>query len=208
VWLWGTFAAAAVAYLLFMGPVEVLLPYIVKVEMGHSAAMLGTVFAVGGIGSILSAALIGSRDLPRHWLVFIYTCWTLSTLAIAGYGIATLPWQLFLAGFAFNFLESAGTIVWVTTKQRLVPVRLLGRVSSLDWLISIGLLPISFALTGIVAEAIGARTTLVAAGCLGALATAGAFLLPGMRDSERAHAEAPAPKSQDRSAVVLSGDPA
>jgi DHA3 family tetracycline resistance protein-like MFS transporter len=208
VWLWGTFLAAAVAYLLFMGPVEVLLPYIVKVEMGRSAAVLGAVFAVGGIGSVLSAVLIGSRDLPRRWLGFIYICWTLSTLAIAGYGIATLPWQLFLAGFAFNFLESAGTIVWVTTKQRLVPVRLLGRVSSLDWLISIGLLPVSFALTGIVSEAIGARTTLVAAGCLGAIATASAFLLPGMRDSERASAEALAPKGQDRSAVVLSGEPA
>ena len=41
---------------------------------------------------------------------------------------------------------------------------MLGRVSSLDWLISIGLLPISFAVTGPVAAAIGAQTTLVAAG--------------------------------------------
>jgi DHA3 family tetracycline resistance protein-like MFS transporter len=35
-------------------------------------------------------------------------------------------------------------------------------VSSLDWLISIGLLPLSFALTGPVSGAIGAQTTLVA----------------------------------------------
>ena len=55
------------------------------------------------------------------------------------------------ASFAFNALETAGTIVWVTLKQREVPAALLGRVSSLDWLISIGLLPISFALTGPVA---------------------------------------------------------
>src|SRR4029079_11710036 len=38
VWLWATFATAAVAYLLFMGPAEVLLPYIVKNELGGSAS--------------------------------------------------------------------------------------------------------------------------------------------------------------------------
>ena len=47
----------------------------------------------------------------------------------------------------FNALETAGTIVWATMKQQNVPARLLGRVSSVDWLISIGLLPVSFALT-------------------------------------------------------------
>ena len=62
-----------------------------------------------------------------------------------------------LASLAFNALETAGTIVWATAKQRHVPAALLGRVSSLDWLISIGLLPLSFALTGPVSGAIGAR---------------------------------------------------
>ena len=57
-----------------------------------------------------------------------------------------------LAALAFNALETAGTIVWATLKQRHVPRRMLGRVSSLDWLISIGLLPLSFALTGPVVE--------------------------------------------------------
>ena len=41
VWLWATFASAAVAYLCFMGPVEVLLPYLVKNELGGSARDLG-----------------------------------------------------------------------------------------------------------------------------------------------------------------------
>ena len=41
VWLWATFASAAIAYLLFMGPAEVLLPYIVKNDLHGSAADLG-----------------------------------------------------------------------------------------------------------------------------------------------------------------------
>ena len=61
-----------------------------------------------------------------------------------------------LASVLFNTLETAGTIAWATAKQRHVPGALLGRVSSLDWLISIGLLPVSYALTGPVSAALGA----------------------------------------------------
>jgi hypothetical protein len=75
--------------------------------------------------------------------------------------------------------------VWVTLKQRHVPASMLGRVSSLDWLISIGLLPLSFALTAPVTEMIGARMTLVGAGVGGAVITFAALFLPGMRDVER-----------------------
>jgi Transmembrane secretion effector len=184
VWLWATFASAAIAYLLFMGPAEVLLPYIIKNDLHGSAADLGIVFAAGGIGSVGCAVVIGQRGLPRRDITFMYLTWTLATLAVAGYGLASAVWQLMLASLAFNALETAGTIVWATAKQRHVPAALLGRVSSLDWLISIGLLPLSFALTGPVSGAIGAQTTLIAAGLLGAVVTFGALLLPGMREVE------------------------
>jgi len=185
VWLWGTFGAAAIAYLLFMGPVEVLLPYVVKNQLREGAAILGVVFAMGGLGAIAGAIVVGHRGMPRRHITFMFVAWTLATLAVAGYGLARLPWQVMAASFAFNALETAGTIVWATTKQRSVPARMLGRVSSLDWFISIGLLPISFALTAPVAAAIGVRTTLVGAGLLGAAVTLGALFLPGMRDQER-----------------------
>jgi DHA3 family tetracycline resistance protein-like MFS transporter len=184
VWLWATFASAAIAYLLFMGPAEVLLPFVVKNDLHGSAADLGIVFAAGGIGSVGCAVVLGQRGLPRRDITFMYVTWTLATLAVAGYGLATAVWQLMLASLAFNALETAGTIVWATAKQRHVPPELLGRVSSLDWLISIGLLPLSFALTGPASGLIGARTTLVVAGVLGAVVTFGALLLPGMRDVE------------------------
>ena len=89
-----------------------------------------------------------------------------------------------LVSLVFNGLETAGTIVWATAKQRNVPAALLGRVSSLDWLISTGLLPLSFALTGPVSGAIGVRTTFVAAGVLGALVTFAALFVPGVRAVE------------------------
>jgi len=180
-WLWATFASAAIAYLCFMGPVEVLLPLVVKQDLGGSAADLGIVFAAGGLGSVACAVVLGGRGLPRRDITFMYVAWTLATLAVAGYGFATAVWQLMLASLAFNALETAGTIVWATAKQRHVPGDMLGRVSSLDWLISIGLLPLSFALTGPVSAAIGTQGTLMAAGAVGAVVTFAALWLPGMR---------------------------
>jgi DHA3 family tetracycline resistance protein-like MFS transporter len=185
VWLWGTLASAAVAYLVFLGPTEVLLPYIVKNDLDASAGTLGFVFAAGGLGAVGSAIWMGSRGHPRRDISFMYGTWTLATLAVAGYGLATAAWQLMLACLIFNALETAGTIVWATVKQRHVPSAMLGRVSSLDWLISIGLLPVSFALTAPVAAAVGVRVTLVGAAVVGAAVTLGALCLPGMREIEK-----------------------
>jgi MFS family permease len=189
VWLWGTLASAAIAYLVFLGPTEVLLPYVVKNELHASAGTLGLVFAAGGVGAVGSAIWMGSRGHPRREVSFIYGSWTVATVAIAGYGLATAAWQLMAACLVFNALETAGTIVWATLKQRHVPSTMLGRVSSLDWMISIGLLPISFALTAPVAAAVGVRATLVGAAIIGAMVTLGALFLPGMRDLERNEAE-------------------
>jgi MFS family permease len=203
-WLWVTFASAAVAYLCFMGPVEVLLPYVVKNDLEGSARDLGMVFAAGGVGSVACAIAMGQRNLPRRGITFIYACWTLATVAVAGYGVASAVWQLMLAAVAFNALETAGTIVWATLKQRHVPRRMLGRVSSLDWLISIGLLPISFALTGPMASVLGSRGTLVAAGVVGAVVTGAAYFVPGMHDVERDSAAIAADASlRDRTSGVL-----
>lgn len=186
VWLWGTLVSAAIAYLLFLGPTEVLLPFVVKNDLHASARTLGLVLAAGGIGAVGAAVWMGRAGHPRRDVAVMYATWTVATLAVAGYGIATAAWQLMAACLVFNALEAAGTIVWATIKQRHVPGSMLGRVSSLDWLVSIGLLPLSFALTAPVAGVLGARLTLVGAAVLGAGVTLGAFFLPGMRAIEEA----------------------
>jgi hypothetical protein len=204
VWLWGTLISAAIAYLAFLGPTEVLLPYVVKNELHGSAGDLGLVFAAGGIGSVAAAALMAQRGHPRRDVTLMYGCWTLATVAVAGYGLAHSTTQLMLACLVFNALEAAGTIVWATIKQRHVPSSLLGRVSSLDWMISIGLLPISFALTAPVAALIGARATLVVAAAVGSTVTLGALFLPGMRAIEGAGRQVPpeGPARPSRPALV------
>jgi DHA3 family tetracycline resistance protein-like MFS transporter len=102
----------------------------------------------------------------------------------------------------FNSLETVGTIAWITVKQLHVPTRLLGRVSSLDWLISIGLLPLSFALTAPAAALIGAQATLVVAGLVGSAVTLAALFLPGMRTIEGAAAASDAVDAPERHGAV------
>jgi MFS family permease len=181
VWLWGTFIAATFAYLLFIGPTEVLLPFVVKHELHGSAGDLGLVLASGGIGAIAAALIVSQRGMPKRYMSFIYVCWTFATLAVTGYGLATASWQLALSCALVNGLEAAGTIAWATVKQTLVPDKLLGRVSSVDWFISIALVPLSYALAAPVATAIGARETLIGAGILGAVITFAFLYMPGMR---------------------------
>ncbi len=183
-WLWVTLLSAALAYLAFLGPTEALVPFVLKNDLHASAASLGLVFAAGGVGAIGAALVMGQRGQPRRAVTFMYACWTLATIAVAGYGLGRSTGQLMVACLVFNALEAAGTIVWATIKQRHVPRRLLGRVSSLDWMISIGLLPLSYALTAPVAAVVGARTTLVGAAVIGAAVTFAALFVPGVRDLE------------------------
>ena len=89
-------------------------------------------------------------------------------------------------------------VLWYTLLQRLVPRELLGRVSSLDWMISIAGVPVSFAIVGPTAAWIGADATLVAAGLLGGLVTLAFMLIPGAlapeRDGRLARAAASGPR--------------
>ncbi|MCU7727932.1 MFS transporter [Actinoplanes sp. KI2] len=195
IWLWGTFLSATFTYLLFVGPTEVLLPYVVKTELGGSATALSLVLTSGGLGAIAAALAVGWIGIPRRFITYMYVTWAIATLAVAGYGAATATWQLAAACVVVNGLEAAGTVAWATTKQRFVPGDMLGRVSSVDWFVSTALLPLSYALASPVAAWLGARQTLLGAGLLGAAVTIGFLFLPGMRGPERLSASPPAARN-------------
>jgi MFS family permease len=183
-WLWATLVGAALFLLLTYGPMEVLLPYIIKNELGGDAATFGTVLAIGGLGSIVAAVLLSITGLPRRHVTFMWWAWTVGITLDIGLALAGASWQMCVLAFFSFALSTAGLLTWNMLMYTLVPSEMLGRVSSLDWFVSIGLTPVSFALTGPIAEALGARTTLAGAGVLGLL-TVGFLYLPGVRDPER-----------------------
>ena len=115
----------------------------------------------------------------------LYVTWAVGMLMTAGFGLVSTVWQAMAVAFVSESCITALVVIWFTLMQRLVPGPLLGRVSSLDWLISIAGVPLSFAVVGPAAAAFGVDATLIAAGVIGALVTVAFMFYPGARDPER-----------------------
>jgi MFS family permease len=191
-WLWATLGSLTVSLLFFLGPVYVLMPYIVKNSLDGGAQGLGLVFAAGGIGAIAAALFRGHLGLPRRPMAVVYLTWAVTAFSLVGYAVVNTVWQAMIVSFISVACLTTGGIVWTTVLQRAVPARMIGRVSSLDWVLSLGLAPVSYALTGPIADELGARSTLLWCGVLGGLVLVLVFLLvPGVRDAG-AHEEEPA----------------
>ncbi|MDQ4145367.1 MAG: MFS transporter [Actinomycetota bacterium] len=200
-WLWTTLCSAAIALFFYWGPFEVLVPFVVRNELAGDAGDLGLVFAFGGVGAILVSAVLAQTGFPRRHVLFMYASWTIAVASTAGFAFVGSLWQAMILSFVGAGSAAAGLVVWGTMMHKLVPQELLGRVTSFDWVISIGLVPLSFAATGPIAEAMGTAPTLLASGTLGGLATLGFMLVPGLYDTERDGSMSPAPDVEAREEV-------
>ena len=162
------------------------MPFVVKKVLGGSGAQLGLIFAAGGLASVVTAAVMGQRRLPRRPLSVMYGAWALATAALIGYGVATSLWPMYLVSAFSSACMTVLLIVWFTLVQRMVPSRFLGRVSSLDWMLSTAGTPASYALTGPISSVLGAQATLIAAGLVGGIVVLlAAVVIPGARTPER-----------------------
>jgi MFS family permease len=183
-WIWVTLIVAAFANFLVGGPMQVLLPVIVN-RLGAGAGSLGLVYAAFGIGGGLAVLLAGQLGVPRKRVTAMYAVWIPSGLVVAGIGLARgVVALVVLYGLAGLLLE-LGNLIWTTLIQERVPARVLGRVSSLDWLISVGMQPIAIAATGPLAAAVGATAVLVAGGLISVPTSVAGLLWPGVRDPDR-----------------------
>jgi Transmembrane secretion effector len=183
-WIWVTLVVAAFANFLVGGPLQVLLPVIVN-RLGAGAGSLGLVYSAFGVGGGLAVLLAGQLGVPRKRVTAMYAVWIPSGLVVAGIGLArgvvALALLYGLVGLLFEF----GNLIWTTLLQERVPARVLGRVSSLDWLISVGTQPIAIAATGPLAAAVGATAVLVVGGLISVPTSVAGLLWPGVRDPDR-----------------------
>ena len=180
-WLWGPILSASLAQFLYAGPQQALVPYLVKFELHGSAAALGLVLACGGVGTVAAGLLVGRLSRPKDLVTPMVLGWGLGIGSIALVGLSRSVWQAALAVLVWNLLLWSGEIMWLTLLGLTVPNQIRGRVSSLDFLGSYWLIPLSMALTGPLASAIGARTVLIGAGLGGGLAILATFLIPNVR---------------------------
>jgi hypothetical protein len=136
----------------------------VKNSLHGGAGGLGLVFAAGGVGAIAASLLRGHLGWPRRPLTVVYLAWAGTAFSLVGYALVGAVWQAMVVSFFSVGCLTTGGIVWTTVLQRSIPGPMIGRVSSLDWLLSLGLAPMSYALTGPVANLLGVKQTLLGAG--------------------------------------------
>jgi hypothetical protein len=94
---------------------------------------------------------------------------------------------MIVAGAVMGMTFQAGMVIWGTLLQRRVPPALLGRVSSLDFFVSLSFMPLSMALAGTVGEVIGLTTTFLLAGLAPAVMAVVAIVAARMPADELAH---------------------
>ena len=191
-WLWGTLVAASLAILFFMGPIQVLVPYVVKNRLHAGSGSYGTILALEGAGAIVMSLWVGARGLPRRQVSWMMIMWSIGGLPFLGFALGQAVWVLALCAAVWGATLAFGMIVWTTRMATRVPERLRGRVNSVDWFVSIGLAPASFALTGPVSSLIGVRDTLLIAAIVPAVSTFALLFVTGMRAEETRELQAAA----------------
>ncbi len=186
-WLLATLLFASLMVLVIMGPLEVLMPFLIKDELGGGSGDHALVLAGFGVGSAVGALVMGSLRMPRRYLTFMTLMWGVACLPFIVIAYAGQVWILVVAAFVMGAVFDAPMVIWGTLLQRRVPPDLLGRVSSLDFFVSLAFMPISMALAGPVAELIGLRATFIAAGIAPVLFAVVAVIWARMPADEVAH---------------------
>ena len=150
-WLAATLVWSVVAVFLFIGPMEVLLPFIVT-EHGGGPDTFGLLLACLGVGAAVGAIGVSSRRLPRHYLTVMITVWSVAAIPFFLLAVTDDFWLMGLVLFVFGVGDGVGMVIWGTLLQRRVPRSMLGRVSSLDFFVSLAMMPVSMAVAGPVAQ--------------------------------------------------------
>ena len=186
-WLWATLLFALALVLFIVGPLEVLLPFAIRDNLGGGADDYGLALAAFGVGGAAGALAISSRRLPRRYLTVMILMWGLGSLPFAVVGVAEALWVMFAALFVVGATYSAAMVIWGTLLQRRVPDGLRGRVSSLDFFVSLALMPVSMAIAGPAGAAFGLTAVFLVAGFVPVLLAAAAILVPRLDRDELAH---------------------
>jgi MFS transporter, DHA3 family, tetracycline resistance protein len=185
-WLRWTLLFACTWVFLAMGPIEVLLPFIAHDRFANGDQVYGFMLAAFGIGSALGAVIVSSRPLPRRYLTVMMTMWGVGSLPFVIVGMTSSLPVMLIALFVVGLAEGAG-VIWGTLLQRRVPPEMLGRVSSLDFFVSLAFMPVSMAVAGPLSKVVPVEVIFAVTGVGPVLLAAVALVAARMPHDEIAH---------------------
>ena len=186
-WLLATLLFASMYVLAVLGPIEVLLPFVAQDRFADGARAYGFILAFFGFGSALGALAVSSRRMPRRYLTTMMAMWGAGAVPLAVVGVTSSFPLMALATFAIGVTDGAGMVIWGTLLQRRVPTEMLGRVSSLDFFVSLAFMPVSFAIVGPLSKVVPMGSIFLVAGLLPAGRAAVALTAARMPRDELAH---------------------
>jgi MFS family permease len=185
-WLLATLLFASLMLLAFIGPFEVLVPFAIR-DAGGGPTQHAYVLAAFGIGGAVGSLLLASLRLPRRYLTVMNLLWGVGCVPTVVFGFGPDLWVMIAAGAVMGATFQAGMVIWGTLLQRRVPPALLGRVSSLDFFVSLSFMPLSMALAGTVSEVVGLTTTFLVAGLVPPVLAVITILVARLPHDEIAH---------------------
>ena len=183
--LWMTITLAAIDSIGGAGALYVALPKLVLDAYGQGVWLLGTIWIIGGIGSLLAVPATSyiNRQRGRGTIICLTAIGT--GIAMIAFG---LPWPRFLDGIAacvamaFLFFGiTVQEVLWVTVMQETVPDDKLGRVSSINQLAGYGLWPVGFLLTGVIADQVSPIWVFIGSGTITAVLYSSALCMRAIR---------------------------
>jgi predicted MFS family arabinose efflux permease len=143
--------------------------------------------AAFGIGGAIGSLAMASRPMPKRYLTVMNLMWGAGCLPFIVMGVTSHIWVVVVAALVLGALFSGPMVIWGTLLQRRVPPELLGRVASLDFFVSVSLMPVSMALAGPVSDAIGLTKTFVIAGAAPVVFAVAAILIWRLPEDELAN---------------------
>ncbi|GER91056.1 MFS transporter [Dictyobacter vulcani] len=180
-WLWVTLVVASVSTIFLDGPAEAALPLLIKQRFGSQIGLYALLNALSALGSLIIAFWLGHFKQLRRRGPLTYGAWMLASLMLVVMGLPLPVAGICLAFFIQGASITALGLAWMNSLQEFVPANLLGRVASIDMLVSSGLVPIGYGLAGIAADHIGAAPIFIIGGATAAIVIASGLLHPAIR---------------------------
>ena len=160
-WLWTTLVAVASVNAFVFSPMSVLIPFFLLHDLHTSKLVVGYAFAMFGLAGTIGALVAGNLKMPKRRIRVMWTYWTIGTFSALIIGVATNWWEVFAFPIIASPMMLLGNVIWESMMQSEVPRELLGRASSVDWFVSLGISPIGLVVAGALSSYIGVRAYFV-----------------------------------------------
>ena len=179
-WIAAMILMASVQLMLVIGVENVLLPVITKRDFG-TASVFATSAALFSAGGAISAVICIKSKVKNPGLVSVVV-WGLFILAPLVLAFPSSKLIIFIAYFAAGFSVGPWEAFWATQVQREVPAKYQGRVFSIDYMGSLGLMPLGMALAGPLVNLFGERPLLIGVAIFHLIICAVVLLVPGVKE--------------------------